>query len=71
MTDREDVYWAQDCEACSAQIGMDDFVVCMDGITSKEVVFHKRCVPQMSDVQKHYGTHLNPGRLGLTLKDIG
>ena len=70
MTDR-DAIKSQDCNACGHQIGMDDFVVCMDGITSRTVTFHHRCVPQMTDVQKHYGTHLNPGHLGLVPKDLG
>lgn len=70
MTDRDSVK-AQDCGTCGREIGMADFVTCWDGIDSKVVTFHKGCTPQMSDVQRNHGVHLNPGRLGLTLKDLG
>lgn len=64
-----------DCElkSCGKQIGMEDFVVCQDGITQKQVVFHKKCfdAARLSDVQKHHGVHLNPGHLGLKGVDLG
>lgn len=70
-----DIVKAMDCElkSCGKQIGMDDFVVCQDGINNRQAVFHKKCfeAAKASDVQRHIGIHLNPGHLGLVPRDLG
>lgn len=61
---------AVDCAKCGKQIGWDEYVVCMDGFTSRTVTFHKNCAPGMTDVQRHHGAHLNPGNLGFDPKGL-
>lgn len=74
MIDR-DVVKKMDCEfkGCGKQIGMEDYVLCQDGITQKQVVFHKTCfdAAQVKDVRKHHGVHLDPGQLGLVGTPLG
>jgi hypothetical protein len=71
MTGNREAVMAQDCESCGKEIGMQDYVTCWDGISSKVVTFHKGCTPQMSDVQRNHGVHIGPGKFGLTLKGLG
>lgn len=70
-----DVVKKMDCEmkSCGKQIGMDDYVLCQDGVTQKQVVFHKKCFDEaaVTDVRKHHGVHLNPGHLGLVGMSLG
>ena len=66
MTDIKHV----DCEKCGKEIGTENYVICLDGITQKQVTFHKRCQPEMSDVRQHHGVTLAPGRLGLVGKGL-
>lgn len=61
----------QDCEKCKAEIGNENYVICWDGISSKQVTFHKRCMPQDADTQKNHHIGLNPAQFGLTLKGLG
>ena len=66
MTDVKHV----ECEKCGAEIGTENYVICHDGITSKQVTFHKRCQPLMSDVRQHHGATLGPVNFGLSIKDV-
>lgn len=59
-----------DCAACGKEIGTESYVVCEDGITHKVVTFHHACMPKMTDVRKHYGVGLAPGRLGIIGTDL-
>ena len=59
-----------ECEKCAGQIGTEHYVVCLDGITSKVVTFHKRCEPGDPDLQRHHKIALAPGTLGLMAKGI-
>lgn len=60
-----------DCEVCGKEIGTENYVICKDGISDRIVTFHKRCQPQMSDVQQHHGVTLERGVLGITPKGLG
>lgn len=60
-----------DCEQCGGEIGDESYVICLDGITNKQVTFHKRCQPQMSDVQQHHHLSLAPGVFDFKGKDLG
>lgn len=57
---------AEECEKCGGQIGTEHYVVCLDGITSKVVTFHKRCEPGDPDLQRHHGATLAPLILNAT-----
>jgi len=67
-----------ECEACGKPIGNDDHVICLDGITSKIVAFHKTCHsaglhPATKDpsLQRHYKATLGPINFASTVKGIG
>lgn len=61
----------KDCKACGREIGVESYAICLDGITNRQVTFHTRCIPKMTDVQKHNGVLLEPGRAGLFGRDLG
>lgn len=65
------VYPGTDCEGCSKEIGLEPFVVCWDGITSKHVTFHKRCDPTDPDLRRHHGMPLEPMNMRIKPTEIG
>lgn len=61
---------AENCEGCGQQIGYEDFLLAMDGIKMKNVIFHSRCNPNDPDLQRHHKITLTPPVFGFNPKEI-
>lgn len=59
-----------ECEKCKKQIGMTDYLVAYDGISSKLVAFHTWCDPRDPDLQRHHNITLTGLKLGVTVKEF-